>query len=101
MTRSFGDFWREWRERHGLPEPTKRSDAGKFVNDPVPLAPAQRPLRINDRVTCDQPAGVFRPCQCGSTSFTVKEGKGPHAGELTCNACHRRGRWLSRTLIEG
>jgi hypothetical protein len=100
MTRAFGDFSREWRELNGLPEPAKRPDIEPFVPERIPIAPGQRPLRIGERVTCDRPAGVFQPCRCGSTSFTVREGKGPHAGQLVCNACHRRGRWLSRAHLE-
>jgi len=53
-------------------------------------------LRIGDHLICDRPEGVFRPCRCGSTNFTVAASNNPwHAAELHCHACKRRGRWLA------
>lgn len=38
-----------------------------------------------------------RPCPtCGSTTFRVGPGKGPHIAELICTGCERGGRWLSK-----
>ena len=58
--------------------------------------PGGPPLAFGQRVICNQPAGVFRACQCGGTIFTVAEGVGPHIGQLICEQCQRRGRWLGR-----
>jgi hypothetical protein len=58
--------------------------------------PDDRPLRMGERLVCDQPDGVFRPCRCGSIHFTVAPSLGPHFAQLVCNACRRRGRWLAR-----
>jgi hypothetical protein len=97
--RTIGDFSSEWRKQSGVPELARRPET--FVMEPVPIAPTERPLRLNDTVACDQPTGVFRPCACGCTTFTVQEGKGPHAAQLTCDHCRRGGRWLSHTSVEG
>jgi hypothetical protein len=58
--------------------------------------PGGRPLAMDDRLVCDAPNGLFRPCNCGSVTFTVMPGVGPHVAQLACDACHRGGRWLSR-----
>jgi hypothetical protein len=58
--------------------------------------PDGRPLQMDERLVCDQPAGVFRACGCGGILFTVMPGVGPHVAQLTCDACGRGGRWLSR-----
>jgi hypothetical protein len=60
---------------------------------------ARRPdgaLRMGQRLICDQADGVFRKCRCGGSSFTVMAGAGPHVAQLACDACGRKGRWLSR-----
>ncbi len=68
--------------------------------DPVaPVRPAGSRLRIGDLVECRATAGVFRPCSCGSTGFTVSPGAGPHAAQLRCSACGRGGRFLARHLV--
>lgn len=59
--------------------------------------PDGRPLQMDQQLICDQPAGVFRACSCGSSRFTVMPGVGPHVAQLVCDACKRGGRWLSRT----
>jgi hypothetical protein len=89
VTRTIGDFWREW---PGLPKPAKPPDTGKFATERIPTVPAERTLRIGDNITCDQPTGVFRRCLCGCTTFTVQESKGHHAAQLICNRCRRGGR---------
>jgi hypothetical protein len=58
--------------------------------------PGGKPLAMDDRLICDAPNGLFRPCSCGSVLFVVMPGIGPHCAQLTCNACSRGGRWLSR-----
>jgi hypothetical protein len=55
-----------------------------------------RPLAMDDRLICDAPNGLFRPCGCGGILFTVAQGIGPHCAQLICDACHRGGRWLGR-----
>ena len=54
------------------------------------------PLQMDEHLVCDQADGVFRACNCGGIRFTVMPGIGPHVAQLTCDACHRGGRWLSR-----
>jgi hypothetical protein len=58
--------------------------------------PDGRPLRMDEHLVCDAPNGLFRPCGCGGILFTIMPGMGPHVAQLTCDACHRGGRWLSR-----
>jgi hypothetical protein len=58
--------------------------------------PGGRPLAMDDRLICDAPNGLFRPCSCGGILFTVMPGVGPHVAQLACDACGRGGRWLSR-----
>jgi hypothetical protein len=106
MTRTFGDFWRWWRASQGLPSRHVTRD-GNVTLVPELVPPVefrgipQTRLRINDKVNCNQPTGLFRPCdRCGSNSFTVRPGAGPHAGRIVCNDCGRRSRWLSRALVE-
>jgi hypothetical protein len=36
-----------------------------------------------------------KPCRCGSTTFLVEKGKGPHAHHLRCAVCGRGGLWMS------
>jgi hypothetical protein len=106
MTRCFGHFWREWCETNGLPTKVVRqpiptvpvqSEPDIQITDP---APAPRLLRIGDQVTCDQAGGLFRPCHCGSTAFTVTNGAGPHAAQLRCDACGSGGRWVGKFHME-
>jgi hypothetical protein len=61
-----------------------------------PRRPDGRPLQMDEKLICDQPTGVFRPCGCGAVNFTVMPGIGPHVAQLICDACDRGGRWLSR-----
>jgi hypothetical protein len=58
--------------------------------------PGGHPLAMDDRLICDAPNGLFRPCGCGGILFTVMPGVGPHVAQLVCDACQRGGRWLSR-----
>jgi hypothetical protein len=58
--------------------------------------PDGRPQGMDERLVCDQPAGVFRACGCGGFLFTVSPGVGPHVAQLVCDDCGRGGRWLSR-----
>jgi hypothetical protein len=104
MNRTFGDFARWWGETNGLPT--------KVVVQPIPTVPIQsdpdiqipesasKQLPIGDQVTCSEPTGAFRPCTCGCSSFTVREGRGPHVAQLVCDCCERGGRWLSRRHFE-
>jgi len=61
-----------------------------------PRRPGGHPLAMDDRLICDAPNGLFRPCGCGGIVFTVIPGVGPHVAQLICDACQRGGRWLSR-----
>ncbi len=63
--------------------------------------PGDRPLRVGDRVICDEVNGPFRSCGCGGILFTVAPGVGPHAGALVCTACHRGGRWIAAKFLNG
>jgi hypothetical protein len=58
--------------------------------------PDGRPLKMGETLVCDQADGVFRPCGCGGIRFRVMAGVGPHLAQLRCDACGRKGRWLSR-----
>jgi hypothetical protein len=102
--RTCGAFWATWCATNGLPTKVVRQPIPSVPPQSDPDCPALPPpagrLRIGDIVTCDQSAGVFKPCQCGSTRFTVKEGRGPHAAQLACAACHKGGRWLSARHME-
>lgn len=66
-----------------------------------PRRPDGRPLQMDQHLICDQPAGVFRACNCGGILFTVSPGIGPHVAQLVCDACSRGGRWLSRQHFGG
>jgi len=66
---------------------------------PSPVRPAGSRLHIGDHVECRASVGVFRPCGCGSTAFTVSLGAGPHAAQLRCDACGCGGRFLARRLM--
>ena len=61
-----------------------------------PRRPGGQPLSMDERLICDAPNGLFRPCGCGGILFTVMPGVGPHVAQLVCDACQRGGRWLSR-----
>jgi hypothetical protein len=62
----------------------------------TPRRPDGQPLRMDERIICDQPDGIFRACKCGCRLFTVMVGVGPHVAQLRCEACNLGGRWLSR-----
>jgi hypothetical protein len=59
------------------------------------------PFQMDQKIICDAPDGLFRPCRCGSTRFTVLPGVGPHAAQLRCDFCKTGGRWLSRAHFGG
>jgi hypothetical protein len=61
-----------------------------------PRRPGGPPLAMDQRLICDAPNGLFRPCGCGGILFTVMPGVGPHVAQMVCEACDRGGRWLSR-----
>lgn len=110
--RTMGQFWQGWCEANELPAPV--------VRQPIPTVPWQADpdlqfpthiptggkFRIGDPVTCDDYAGLFRRCKCGSTEFHVAPGAGPHLAQLHCDHCTKRngqkrgGRWLSPAMVE-
>jgi hypothetical protein len=62
--------------------------------------PRGKPLRVGDRIACCEHQGVFAPCGwCRSSRFRVAAGVGPHAAQLICENCGRKGRWLSRSHV--
>lgn len=63
--------------------------------------PNGQPLRLDEKIICDAPEGVFRPCRCSGNVFIVSPGVGPHAAQLVCAKCRRGGRWLSRAYFGG
>jgi hypothetical protein len=80
-----------------LPVPTaqpRQRPSATTINQP--RRPGGRPLQMDEKLVCDQPNGLFRPCPCGGIVFTVMCGTGPHVAQLVCDACDRGGRWLSR-----
>jgi hypothetical protein len=81
-----------------LPFPTERPVQRPRTTTTTNKArrPGGRPLAMDDRLICDAPNGLFRPCGCGGIMFTVVVGVGPHVAQLVCDACQRGGRWLSR-----
>jgi hypothetical protein len=62
--------------------------------------------RIRGRLASEMrptaPRTVTRPksCRCGSNSFVVEAGRGPHAAHLRCEQCGRGGTWMSRAEFE-
>jgi hypothetical protein len=62
----------------------------------APRRPGDGQLRMDERIICDQPDGVFRKCKCVGRLFTVMGGVGPHVAQLRCEVCNLGGRWLSR-----
>jgi hypothetical protein len=103
MSKTYGDFWSGWRgpEQPELPlahesiPPTSATDA-------PPLHPSTdtQGLSTGQHIVCDQPTGVFRPCLCGSTNYTIRDGVGPHRAQLICDGCGRGGRWLRQEYLE-
>jgi hypothetical protein len=92
VNRTFGQFTASWAAKQG-----------QFPN----LVPTQEPPRAppeahqrgmvrGERVECAAPAGLFRPCGCGSTRFHIGPGAGPHIASLRCDDCGVGGRWLSK-----
>jgi hypothetical protein len=79
-----------------LPLPTERPRPRPPATTNKPRRPDGRPLQMDEKLVCDQPNGLFRPCPCGGILFTVAPGVGPHVAQLICDACDRGGRWLSR-----
>jgi hypothetical protein len=79
-----------------IPEPQPRRSTSRSS----PRRPGGN-LQMGDRVLCDEIAGPFRRCKCGSSIFEVMPGIGPHAAQLRCDNCRLGGRWLSRTYFGG
>jgi hypothetical protein len=79
-----------------LPGPTEHPRPRPPTTANQARRPGGRPLAMDDRLICDAPNGLFRPCGCGGIMFTVVLGVGPHVAQLVCDACGRGGRWLSR-----
>ena len=93
---------------HQLAEAADRQldlDLPRVNPEQVPTAPRRSPragpLNIGDQVLCDEDAGVFRTCSCGSARFTVQAGTGPHIAQLRCDSCGSGGRWLGRNHLGG
>jgi len=78
-----------------LEQPPRRPSRTRTPSRRRPCRP-NGPLQMDDTIICDAPAGVFRPCRCGSVLFTVMPGVGPHVAQLRCDSCGVGGRWLSR-----
>jgi hypothetical protein len=85
---------------HELAEVVESQLKFPLVPHHEPAAPRRSPraaaLNIGDRIVCDEDAGIFRTCGCGSARFTVHAGTGPHWAQLRCDACGVGGRWLGR-----
>ena len=64
--------------------------------NPTPQLPLPFDEPEQKLVICDQPSGVFRPCDCGYDIYRLAPGKGPHDTQLVCASCGRGGRWLGR-----
>jgi hypothetical protein len=75
-------------------QPPRRPTRRRRTN--APRRPGDGPLRMDQRIICDQPDGVFRKCKCGGKLFTIMPGIGPHVAQLRCEVCNLGGRWLSR-----
>jgi hypothetical protein len=124
MARTLGQFNADWRriekleamaQRPGTPDegaaaraaierirarlPAARPTANR-QRKPQARRPDGRPLRMDEKIICDAPEGVYRACRCGGVVFTVFPGIGPHAAQLVCDVCGRGGRWLSRANFE-
>jgi hypothetical protein len=85
-----------------LPKPTVREARADWSAPATKTRrPGGSPLTMDDRLICDAPNGLFRPCGCGGILFTVMPGVGPHVAQLVCDACQRGGRWLSRGHFGG
>jgi hypothetical protein len=78
-----------------LPVPVERRPRPPATTNQA-RRPGGPPLAMDQRIVCDTPNGLFRPCSCGGILFTVTPGVGPHVAQLVCDACRRGGRWLSR-----
>jgi hypothetical protein len=76
-----------------LEQPRRRSPV---TTSNQPRRPGGPPLAMDQRLICDAPNGLFRPCNCGGILFTIMPGVGPHVAQMVCEACDRGGRWLSR-----
>jgi hypothetical protein len=89
VTRTFGDFQRLWAAKHPQMQPPGIVPA-RAPEAPMTTAHELRKTRLRVGGTVQ-----FRRCRCGSAWFVIKAGKGPHAGQLRCNACGAFGRWLA------
>jgi hypothetical protein len=78
------------------PAPTERPRPRQPAATNKARRPGGHPLTMDDRLICDAPDGLFRPCGCGWIMFTVMAGVGPHVAQLVCDGCGRGGRWLGR-----
>jgi hypothetical protein len=78
-------------------QPTaKRPTYPAKANKPRAFHPGV-PFQMGASVICDAADGLFSKCRrCGSTTFTVMAGIGPHVAQLRCDGCRTGGRWLSR-----
>lgn len=79
-----------------LPVPTEQPRRRPPATADKARRPGGRPLQMDERLVCDAPNGLFRPCGCGGILFTVMPGVGPHVAQMVCDGCGAGGRWLSR-----
>jgi hypothetical protein len=93
MTRTFGDFHRQWAASQ--PELPGIVPAQAPPQELPPVQP-HAGLRIGALVECAARDGLFRPCRCGSSRFIVRSGVGPHAAQMICDGCARGGRWVPK-----
>jgi hypothetical protein len=100
--RTFRHFNEAWAVKRGLPTlvPAQEPPPAPPRAGPPQAQPWWRGLVQGESVECTDTTGVFRKCNCGSTSFVVTAGAGPHAAGLQCGECGRGGRWLSKRYFE-
>lgn len=61
------------------------------------MAPDRYAPLVGRIVALDGASGPFRCCAwCGFNQGRVREGKGPHLGQIVCDNCGRHTAWIGR-----
>lgn len=56
---------------------------------------------VGSRITLKGKSGPFRCCQyCGFNQGLIRDGKGPHVGQIVCGNCFRHTAWIGRDHMD-
>lgn len=65
------------------------------------MAPDRYALLVGSIIALEGSKGPFRTCAyCGFHQGRIRDGKGPHIGQVVCDNCGRHTAWIGRDHME-